>query len=104
MAGLLISPSDEEVSKYIDKCENFHIEGRKQSENVAQVEKLLEQKGYSVRIKTKGREATLIVPPLWALNAALQIGHSLLTWDPDWVIYKDIFGSKIEVKYFGKEV
>jgi hypothetical protein len=103
MAGLLKEPSNEEVSKYIDKHENFHIEGRKQKENVKQVEELLESKGYSFRIKTKGREATLLVPPLWALNATLQLGHTIMTWDPDWVIYKNLFGSKIEVKYFGKD-
>jgi len=103
MAGLLKEPSNEEVSKYIDKHESFYIEGRKQKENVKQVEELLESKGYSFRIKTKGREATLLVPPLWALNATLQLGHTIMTWDPDWVIYKNLFGSKIEVKYFGKD-
>ena len=36
-------------------------------------------------------------------NVALQLGHTIVTWDPDWVIYKNVFGSKIEVKYFGKE-
>lgn len=102
MAGLLINPSDTEIIKYIEKRENFHIEGGKQSDNVSQVERLLENKGYSVRIKTKGREASLLLPPLWAVNIALQAAHTMLTYDPDWVIYKNVFGSKIEVKYFGK--
>ena len=26
---------------------------------------------------------------------------TLVTYNPDWVIYKNAFGSKIEVKYFG---
>lgn len=103
MSGLLINPTDAEILKYIDRRENFYVEGGKQKENTSRVEKLLESRGYSVRVKTKGREVTLLVPPLWALNATLQIGHALATWDPDWVIYKNIFGSKIEVKYFGKE-
>lgn len=103
MAGLLLNPTDDEIIKYIDNKENFHVEGGNQKENTGKVERLLESKGFSVRIKTKGREATLLVPPLWVLNATLQIGHTLVTWDPVWVIYKNVFGSKIEVKYFGKE-
>jgi len=103
MPGLLDSPTDNQVIEYIKKCENFHVQGGKQKENVKQVERLLENNGYSVRVKTKGREASLVIPPLWALNATLQLGHTLATYDPDWVIYKNVFGSKIEVKYFGKD-
>ncbi|AXH13046.1 hypothetical protein [Halarcobacter bivalviorum] len=66
---------------------------------IQQLSKAIDQQ----RVKTKGREATLLVPPLWALNATLQLGHTIMTWDPDWVIYKNLFGSKIEVKYFGKD-
>lgn len=101
MAGLLKYPTDDDIIKYIENQENFHMEGRKQKENVKQVERLLESKGYSVRVKTKGREATMLLPPLWALNVTLQAAHTLVTYDPDWVIYKSVFGSKIEVKYFG---
>ncbi|WP_294964123.1 hypothetical protein [Sulfurimonas sp.] len=103
MPGLLNCPLDEEVIKYIENCEDFHIEGNKQKENVKQVEQLLESKGYSVRVKTKGREATLLFTPIWALNVTFQAAHALTTYNPDWVIYKAVFGSKIEVKYFGKE-
>lgn len=103
MPGLLDCPSDDEIIKYIDDCENFHIKGRKQKENVKQVETLLENRGYSVRVKTKGREASILLPPLWVYNAALQVAHTIATYDPDWVIYKSVFGSKIEVKYFGKD-
>lgn len=103
MPALLKNPTDKEVKEFIDRCENFHIEGGSQSENVKQVERLLENSGYSVRVKFKGREISLLVPPLWAVNATLQLGHAIATWNPDWVIYKNIFGSKIEVKYFGKE-
>lgn len=103
MAGLLFCPTNEEVIKYIENCENFHVEGRKQKENVKQIEKLLEEKGYTVRVKTKGREASILLPPLWVLNATLQVAHTLVTYNPDWVIYKAVFGSKIEVKYFGGE-
>lgn len=103
MPALLKNPTDNEVLEFINRCENFHVEGTSQKENTTQVERLLESKGYSVRVKTKGREATLLVPPLWVVNATLQLGHTIATWDPDWVIYKNVFGSKIEVKYFGKE-
>ena len=103
MPALLKNPTDKEVLEFIGRCENFHVEGGRQKENVRQVENLLESKGYSVRIKTKGREATLLIPPLWAVNATLQLGHAIVTWNPDWVIYKNVFGSKIEVRYFGKE-
>lgn len=30
MAGLLINPTDAEILKYIDRRENFHVEGGKQ--------------------------------------------------------------------------
>ena len=103
MAGLLSNPSDEEILNYIESCENFHVEGRKQKESVNQVEQLLESKGYSVRVKTKGREATMLIPVLNVWNVASQVAHTLATYDPDWVIYKNVFGSKIEVKYFGKD-
>ena len=103
MAGLLINPTDAEILEYIKRRENFHIEGGSQKENTGKVERLLESSGYSVRIKFKGRELSLLVPPLWAINATLQVGHAIATWDPDWVIYKNVFGSRIEVKYFGKE-
>lgn len=103
MPGLLENPSNEEILKYIDVCDNFHITGGKQKENVTQVEELLESRGYSVRVKTKGREASILLPPLWVYNAALQVAHTIATYDPDWVIYKHLFGSKIEVKYFGKD-
>lgn len=103
MAGLLKNPTDAEIIKYIDRREDFHIEGGSQKENTGKVERLLESKGFSVRIKTKGREVSLLVPPLWIVNATLQLGHTIATWNPDWVIYKNVFGSKIEVKYFGKE-
>lgn len=102
MAALLKSPSEEQLRKYIKDQENFQIEGGNQKEYVGRIERLLEDMGYSVRIKTKGREATLLLPPLWAVNATLQAAHTLATWDPDWVIYKHVFGSKIEVKYFGR--
>lgn len=103
MPGLLDRPSNEEVIKYIENCENFHVEGRKQKENVKQVESLLENRGYSVRVKTKGREATMLFIPLLAWNITLQAAHTIVTYDPDWVIYKSVFGSKIEVRYFGKD-
>lgn len=106
MPALLKNPSNEEVLEYINRGENFHAEGENQKSIVEQVESLLERNGYSVRVKTKGREATLVLPPLWAVNVALQAAHTLVTWNPDWVIYKNVFGSKIEVKYFkdGEEV
>lgn len=106
MPVLLKNPSNDEILELIKKGENFHAEGESQKSIVEQVEKLLEKNGYSVRVKTKGREATLVLPPLWAINAALQAGHTLATWNPDWVIYKNLFGSKIEVKYFkdGEEI
>lgn len=103
MAGLLTNPSHDEIMEYIEKCENFHMEGDSQKDNVKRVESLLESRGYSVRVKTKGREATMLLPPLWALNVTIQAAHTLVTYDPDWVIYKNVFGSKIEVKYFGKD-
>ncbi|MEA2050676.1 MAG: hypothetical protein U9O56_08095 [Campylobacterota bacterium] len=101
MAGLLHSPTDSEVVKYIKNHDNFHVDGRKQKENVEQVEKLLESNGYSVRVKTKGREATMLIPVLNVWNVTAQLAHTIATFDPDWVIYKAAFGSKIEVKYFG---
>jgi len=101
MAALLSYPSNEDISQYINNCKNFHVEGRKQKENVKQVEDLLESKGYTVRVKTKGREATMLIPVLNIWNIGSQIAHNLATFDPDWVIYKNAFGSKIEVKYFG---
>lgn len=52
MATLLVNLSDEEVIKCINNRENFHIE----SETTKRIEVLLENRGYSVRIKTKGRE------------------------------------------------
>jgi len=104
MPELLKSPSEDELKEYIKKGENFHIEGENQKEYVGKIERLLENMGYSVRIKTKGREASLLIPPLWALNATIQAAHTLVTYNPDWVIYKHLFGSKIEVKYFGKDV
>ena len=76
MAKLLNYPSDKEISNCIDECENFHVEGYKQKENVKQVETLLESKGYAVRVKTKGREATMLLTPLWALNVAVQAAHN----------------------------
>ena len=103
MSGLLNNPSEDEIIEYINRCENFHIEGRKQKDSVKQVETLLESKGYTVRVKTKGREASMLLAPLWAINVTVQVAHTLATYDPDWVIYKHVFGSKIEVKYFGKE-
>jgi len=103
MSVLLNCPSDDELCKYIDNCDNFHVEGRKQKESVSQIEKLLESKGYTVRVKTKGREASMLLVPLWAINVTLQAAHTIATYDPDWVIYKNLFGSKIEVKYFKKD-
>lgn len=103
MPALLKTPTDEQIRKYISRQENFHVEGSSQRANVKQVETLLENMGYSVRVKTKGREASLVLPPLWAVNAAIQAVHTAVTYDPDWVIYKHVFGSKIEVKYFGKD-
>jgi len=55
MAGLLDCPSDDKVLEYIKNQENFIVEGRKQKESVKQVESLLENAGYTVRVKTKGR-------------------------------------------------
>lgn len=56
MATLLVNPSDEEVIKCINNRENFHIESSDQKETTKRIEVLLENRGYSVRIKTKGRE------------------------------------------------
>lgn len=38
MPALLKNPTDKEVKEFIDRCENFHIEGGSQSENVKQVQ------------------------------------------------------------------
>jgi len=101
MSKVLSNPSDKEIIECIENCNKFFVEGGKQKENVKQVEQLLESKGYTVRVKTKGREATLLFTPLWAINVTLQAAHTLATYDPDWVIYKNAFGSKVEVKYYG---
>ena len=103
MSRLLNSPSDTEIIQKIKSKENFHVSGRSQGDNVKQVEDLIEKQGHTVRVKTKGREATLLVPVLGLWNLGAQIAHTLTTYDPDWVIYKAAFGSKIEVKYFGGE-
>lgn len=101
MAGLLDCPSDDKVLEYIKNQENFIVKGRKQKESVKQVESLLENAGYMVRVKTKGREASMLFIPLLAYNITVQAAHTLATYNPDWVIYKNAFESKIEVKYFG---
>lgn len=103
MAKLLNCPGDHVVLRCIKNQEDFQVEGVKQKMSVSQVERLLEKEGYSVRVKTKGREASLLLPPLWALNASIQAAHAIMTYDPDWVIYKDMFGSKIHVRYFRKD-
>jgi hypothetical protein len=101
MAELLNNPTEDEIIECINSKRNFHIEGMKQSLSVSIVEDLLENEGYKVRVKTKGREATLLIPVLNLWNAAAQVAHTVATYDPDWVIYKCAFGSKIKVEYFG---
>ena len=101
MLKVLNSPTKSEISTCINKKIDFQVSGGSQSKNVSLVESMLENTGYDVRVKTKGREASLIVPnPLNAINWIGQMAHNIATYDPDWVIYKHAFGSKIDVKYF----
>lgn len=98
---VLKNPSESEIEKCISKKEDFRVQELKQGKAVSIVEKILENKGYDYRTKTKGREASLVVPhPLNVVNAIGQVAHNIATFDPDWVIYKNAIGSTIDVKYF----
>jgi hypothetical protein len=95
--------SEKDLESYIVLKEDFQLQGKSksQSKKVVIIEKLLEKNGFSVRVKTHGREASLLIPiPVNIFNWIGQGMHNLATYDPDWVIYKHKLGSDIDVKYF----
>ena len=104
MLKVLENPSRDAIKSCIKNHEDFRIQNSSsQSSNVELVEGLLENAGYDVRVKTKGREASLIVPLPWnVFNFIGQVAHNVATYNPDWVISKDIFGSGVDVKFYGK--
>ncbi|MGS1108212.1 hypothetical protein ACVCNH_18305 [Achromobacter anxifer] len=93
--------SDEEVAKLIDERRSFVLEDvarLSMPEAVEALEKLIEGKGLSCRVYTKGRVAAVgafAVPnPVTAavsLGSAAFIGaHNLATFNPDYEIAKNL--------------
>lgn len=100
----LAKPSKLEIEECVDNKENFRIEGIPQKEIVAVVDKIINSKSYSTRIKYRGSSLTMLVPPIAPFSIIYHAAHNLLTSDPDWVIYKHVVSDTIDVKFFKPEV
>lgn len=102
--------SDEKITSLIDNKSSFVLEDidrLNMGEAVRTVERLIESKGLSCRVYTKGRAATVgaaaipISPTViggWA--SAIGIGiHNIATWNPDYEIAKNLATGTLTVKY-----
>lgn len=102
--------SDDVINGLILKRESFvleEIDRLNLGEAVEMVEKLIEAKGFSCRVYTKGRAATVAAAAIpisptviggWA--SALAIGvHNLATWNPDYEIAKNIATGTLTITY-----
>lgn len=102
--------SNELITGLIDNRGSFvleNIDRLNMGEAVEMLEKLIESKGLSCRIYTKGRAATVAAAAIpvsptviggWA--SALAIGvHNLATWNPDYEIAKNLATGTLTVTY-----
>lgn len=102
--------SNEKINDLITRRVSFVLENIDRlnlGEAVEMVEKLVEAKGLSCRVYTKGRAATVAAAAIpvsptviggWA--SALAIGvHNLATWNPDYEIAKNLATGTLTVTY-----
>lgn len=102
--------SDDVINNLIKNGGSFVLEDidrLNMGEAVERVEKLIESKGLSCRVYTKGRAATVAAAAIpvsptviggWA--SALVIGvHNLATWNPDYEIAKNLVTGTLTIDY-----
>jgi len=104
------SISNEQIRSLIEQKGSFvleNIDRLNMGEAVETLENLIESKGLSCRIYTKGRAATVAAAAIpvsptviggWV--SALAIGaHNLATWNPDYEIAKNLATGTLTVTY-----
>ena len=102
--------SDEVIERALDEKRSFVLEGISVtyfSEAIETIEKLIESRGMSCRVYTKGRIASVaaaVIPTpvtvISGLASAVSIGaHNLATWNPDYEIAKNMATGTLTITY-----
>lgn len=101
--------SNEKIIEKIKKKESFILEkvdSIKLHSTVETLERLIESQGFKCRIYTLGRVAAAgatvaggVTGLLGALSGIAIAAHNIATWNPDYEIAKNLFGSSIHVTY-----
>lgn len=99
-------PSEEVIKNKIKDKESFlivKISGLKELMKYCfLLVETIQKNHMSCRVKTKGRTIAalpfIFLPPTWVYLGS-QVAHDIFTLNPDWVITRNFFTRKIEVKY-----
>jgi len=101
--------SNEKILEKIKKKESFileKVESIKFHSTIETLERLIESQGLKCRIYTFGRIATAgasvaggVTGVLGALSGIAIAAHNIATWNPDYEIAKNFFGSSIHITY-----
>ena len=93
----IVSPSKEDLEIQLNKGETFIIHGvsgiEKMDYYCKTLEQIIESKMLSCRIKTAHRAWIPVAG--WVFSW----GHNILTFNPDWVIIRNLIKNKIKVKF-----
>lgn len=101
--------SNDTIKQKIINKESFTIEkveAMRFASTVETIEKIIESNGLKCRVYTVGRIATAgasifggITGVVGVLSSAAIAAHNIATWNPDYEIGKNFFGSSIHVEY-----
>ncbi|WP_090263233.1 MULTISPECIES: hypothetical protein [Pseudomonas] len=101
--------SNEKILEKIKKKESFILEkvdSMKFNSAIETLERLIESQGFKCRIYTSGRIAAAgatvaggFTGIFGALSGIAIAAHNIATWNPDYEIAKNFFGSSIHVTY-----
>ncbi|WP_426839884.1 hypothetical protein [Glaesserella parasuis] len=95
-----------QVENLIDTRQSFEICGVAVGDMLticAELEKYIESQNLKCRIYTKNRIAAglaYVLNPAWGILSLTSIvAHNILTYDPDYEIYRDIANNRIGVEW-----
>ncbi len=95
-----------QVENLIDTHQSFEICGVAVGDMLticAELEKYIESQNLKCRIYTKNRIAAglaYVLNPAWGILSLTSIvAHNILTYDPDYEIYRDIANNRIGVEW-----
>lgn len=106
MKQITLQDYPEQVENLIDTRQSFEICGvavGDMLELCSDLEKYIESQNLKCRVYTKNRLAaglSYVLNPAWGILSLTSIAaHNILTYDPDYEIYRDIANKRVGVEW-----